>query len=60
MLRWALGFFVVAIVAGILGFSGVAAGASEAARLGCLLFAVVFVLSLIGARAGGRKPAARP
>lgn len=56
MLRWALIFLVVALVAAVLGFGGIAGTAAGIAQIlfwvflvGCL---VVFLLSLIS----GRKP----
>ena len=33
MLRWALIFFIVAIIAGVFGFGGIAAGAVSIARI---------------------------
>jgi uncharacterized membrane protein YtjA (UPF0391 family) len=48
MLRWALGFFIVAIIAAILGFGGIAIAAAGIAKLIFYVFAVLFVLSLIG------------
>lgn len=47
MLRWAATFFVIAIIAGVLGFGGIAAGASEIARILFFVFLVVFVATLI-------------
>ena len=47
MLRWAATFFVIAIVAAILGFGGIAAGASEIARILFFVFLVVFLATLI-------------
>ena len=41
MLKWALIFFVISIVAGFLGFSGIAAGASTIARW--LFFAAIAI-----------------
>ena len=38
MLKWALIFFIVSIVAGLLGFSGVAAGAASIAKILFFLF----------------------
>jgi len=48
MLRWVLTFFVVAILAGALGFGGVAGAATDIARFLFLVFVVLFVLSTIG------------
>jgi uncharacterized membrane protein YtjA (UPF0391 family) len=47
MLRWAATFFVIAIIAAVLGFGGIAAGASEIARILFFVFLVVFVATLI-------------
>jgi uncharacterized membrane protein YtjA (UPF0391 family) len=44
VLYWALSFLVVALIAGVLGFGGVAGTAMEGARL---LFWVAIVLLLI-------------
>ncbi|CUT10984.1 hypothetical protein BF49_2064 [Bradyrhizobium sp.] len=41
MLKWALIFFVISIVAGLFGFSGIAAGASTIAKW--LFFAAVAI-----------------
>ncbi len=55
MLRWAFAFFIIAIVAGILGFGGIAAGASDIARVCFFFFIVVFVVSLVWGLMTGRK-----
>ncbi len=47
MLRWALIFFVVAIIAAVFGFGGIAAGATDIARILFFVFLVVFLVSLI-------------
>jgi uncharacterized membrane protein YtjA (UPF0391 family) len=55
MLYWAIVFFIVAIIAGVFGFFGIATAAAGIAKFLFLLFAVLFVLSLIlGMR--GRTP----
>ncbi|WP_375461309.1 DUF1328 domain-containing protein [uncultured Enterovirga sp.] len=43
MLKWALIFFVVSLIAGALGFTGIAAGAGRIAKI---LFGVFLVLAL--------------
>lgn len=52
LLQWALIAFVVAIVAGLFGFTGVASGAASAGRVLFGLFLVVaavfLVLALLG------------
>ncbi len=50
MLRWSVIFLVIAIVAGILGFGGVASGAASFAQVLFVLALVVFLLSLIMGR----------
>jgi len=55
MLRWAAGFFVIAIIAAIFGFGGIATGAADIAKVLFFLFLVVFVVSLVmGMVNGGR------
>jgi uncharacterized membrane protein YtjA (UPF0391 family) len=55
MLRWALTFFIVAIIAAVFGFGGIAAGASDIARILFFFFLVFFAVSLIWGLANGRK-----
>ena len=53
MLYWALVSFVIAIVAAIFGFGGIAAGATSVAQALFFLFLIVAVASLIlGTRQG--------
>jgi uncharacterized membrane protein YtjA (UPF0391 family) len=47
MLRYALIFFIVAIVAALFGFGGIAAGATEIAKILFFVFLVLFVVSLV-------------
>lgn len=47
MLRWAILFLVIALLAGLFGFVGVEGVAMEAARLLCFVFLILFVVSLI-------------
>lgn len=48
LLYWSLVFLVVALVAGGLGFSGVARASSGIAKIIFGIFAVLFLLSLLG------------
>jgi uncharacterized membrane protein YtjA (UPF0391 family) len=48
MLNWALTFFIVALLAAILGFTGIAVAAAGVAKLLFFIFLVLFVLSLVG------------
>jgi uncharacterized membrane protein YtjA (UPF0391 family) len=47
MLRWALIFFVIAIIAALFGFTGIAAGAATVAKWLFFLAVAVFVIFLI-------------
>jgi uncharacterized membrane protein YtjA (UPF0391 family) len=57
MLRWALTFLVVALVAALLGFTSIAGGAMEIAKLLFYVFVVLFLVSLVMHLVrGGRAP----
>jgi uncharacterized membrane protein YtjA (UPF0391 family) len=47
LLRWALLFFVISIVAGILGFTGVSAASADIARVLFYVFVIIFVVLLL-------------
>ena len=47
MLKWALIFFIVAIIAGALGFTNIAAGAATVAKVLFGLFLVIFIIFLV-------------
>jgi len=46
-LYWALVFFMIALVAGVLGFGGIAAAATDMARILFFIFLVIFLATLI-------------
>lgn len=46
MLKWAAIFFLIAIVAAVLGFGGIAAGAVEIAKVLFFVFLILFVITL--------------
>jgi uncharacterized membrane protein YtjA (UPF0391 family) len=48
MLRWALIFFIVALVAAVFGFWGIVAAAAGIAKILFFLFLVLFLVSLVG------------
>jgi uncharacterized membrane protein YtjA (UPF0391 family) len=48
MLRMALAFFVVALVAAALGFSGIAVATAGIARILFFIFLLLFLFSLLG------------
>ena len=47
MLLWAIVFFFIAIIAGLLGFTGIAAGAADIAKILFYTFLILFVVFLI-------------
>ncbi|MDF1521932.1 MAG: DUF1328 domain-containing protein [Trueperaceae bacterium] len=47
MLRWSIAFFLIAIIAAVFGFGGIAAGAVAIGRVLFFVFLALFVLSLI-------------
>jgi len=47
MLYWAAVFFVIAIIAALFGFGGIAAGAVEIAKILFFIFIVVFAVTLV-------------
>jgi uncharacterized membrane protein YtjA (UPF0391 family) len=47
MLKWALIFFIVSIVAGLLGFTGIAAGAATIAKFLFYVAVTLFVVFLV-------------
>lgn len=56
MLRWAVTFLVVAIIAGVFGFGGIAAGAVEIARILFAVFIVLFIIAAIMHALQGKAP----
>lgn len=47
MLKWALIFFLISVVAGVMGFTGVAVGAAEIAKILFFIALTLFVLFLL-------------
>ena len=47
MLRYAVIFFDIALIAAVLGFGGIAAGAADIAKLLFVVFLVLAVLSFV-------------
>jgi uncharacterized membrane protein YtjA (UPF0391 family) len=54
MLQWALIFLVVALIAGAMGFGGIAIISVDIARILFFVFLVLFVVSLIAGLLRGR------
>lgn len=55
MLRWALAFFVVALLAALFGYSDLATGAAWVGRLLCFVFLAAFVISFTAGLVRVRK-----
>jgi uncharacterized membrane protein YtjA (UPF0391 family) len=47
ILRWALIMFIVSLVAALFGFSDLAAGSADVARVLFYIFAVIFLVLLV-------------
>jgi len=47
MLHYAIVFFIIALVAALFGFTGIAAGAVEIAKILFFIFVLLFLVSLI-------------
>ena len=47
MLRYAAIFFVIAIIAAVFGFGGIAAGAAEIEKVLFFIFVVIFLVTLL-------------
>jgi len=60
MLNWAITFFLLAVVAAVLGFGGMAGTFASIAQLLAVLFVVMFVASLIYSLVSGRRPVPPP
>jgi uncharacterized membrane protein YtjA (UPF0391 family) len=55
MLSWALGFFILALVAAVFGFGGIAAEAAAIGKFLFVAFLIVAAVSLIAGLVGGRR-----
>lgn len=55
MLHYAITFFILAVVAAIFGFGGLAASFASIAKFLALLFVVLFVASLLYGAMTGRR-----
>lgn len=48
MLRWAIAFFIIALLAAVLGFTGIALAAAGIAKILFYIFLILFLISLLG------------
>lgn len=56
MLYWAVVFLIIAIVAAIFGFGGIAVAATGIAKLLFFIFIVIFLITLIFGFSRRRRP----
>ena len=56
MLGWAVVFLIIALMAAVFGFGGIAAASAGIAKLLFFIFLVLFVISLIFGWRGKRVP----
>lgn len=56
MLGWALTFLIVALIAAVLGFGGIAGVAIEAAKLVFFVAIILFAVSAVVGLMRGRSP----
>lgn len=47
MIRYVIGFFIVALIAAVLGFGGIASAAAGIAKFIFWIFAILFVASVL-------------
>ena len=59
MLSWAITFLVIALIAGVLGFGGVAVVSIELAKIVFFVAIVLFAISAIVGLMNGRSPRVR-
>ena len=56
MLYWTAVFFVIAVIAAVFGFGGIAAASAEIAKILFFIFVALFLISLIFSLVNRRKP----
>lgn len=56
MLRAALGFLILAVIAGLLGFGGIAALSVDIARILVIVFLLLFAVAMIMHALRGKTP----
>ena len=55
MLRWAVIFFIVSIIAAVFGFSGISEATADIARILFYIFVVIFVVMLVLGLVAGKR-----
>ncbi|MGJ3232751.1 MAG: DUF1328 domain-containing protein [Oceanicaulis sp.] len=56
MLRLAIAFFIIALIAALFGFGGIASASAGIAQILFFIFLVLFVLALVVGLFRGRSP----
>ena len=56
MINWAIAFFVIALIAAVLGFGGIAGAAMSMAKIVFYIAILLFVISIIVGLVQGRRP----
>jgi len=56
MLGWIISFFVLALIAAVFGFTGIASGLIGIGQVLFYIFIILFVVSLIASLISGRSP----
>ncbi len=56
MLNWAITFLVIALIAAVLGFGGIAGTAVELAKIVFYVAIILFLVSLVYSAVTGRRP----
>jgi len=56
MLGWAVTFLIIALIAALLGFGGIAGVAIEAAKLVFFVAVVLFLIAAVTGLVRGRRP----
>ena len=58
MLGWAITFLIVALIAAVLGFGGIASASAGIAQIIFFVFIALFVIAMIANAVRGRAPRA--
>lgn len=56
MLGWAVTFLIIALIAGVLGFGGIAVASVEIAKIIFFVFIALFLIAALMGALRGRKP----
>ncbi|MEM6438631.1 MAG: DUF1328 domain-containing protein [Pseudomonadota bacterium] len=56
MLSWSIGFLIIALIAAVLGFGGIASASAGIAQILFFVFIALFVIALVANAVRGRAP----